>query len=681
MLFHVEKYAISPRTVTIGTMGSYGFETVELELSAAYDDLEIRLCFYPPSCGDGEGVTLFYTRGSSVPIPAEVTKTSGYAAMIVVGRRDGATIISQTAQLFVEHTHKPADAAANMPAPDQYAALQAAVDALRGMGGVKGDKGEKGDMGPQGQKGEKGDAYVLTDADRQAIATLAADGAAGIPSYVRTEVEAAAARVCSVTGAVAEDTGGSSAAAVNVLPLAEDTDGSLYGGGKGYTKGSRIASDGSLAGIGWSYVTGYISVKNGDVILLQHVTMNETSANVSNMRISFYNAAKQQVFQAAAHSEHFRTLMRRTVDELGNIQGWTAAAVSDADTIAYMRFNCEGFDETSIVTVGEAPTAASVFPVFHFAFLTDMHCGYYSDPTHMAVSDAGRALSVLQETAHLDAIIFGGDYAVGGMSSTAAQTKTEIYAAKSRLKPHIGDAAALWLKGNHDDVPYQATAQRLTKFDLMTLFGNENFRNPGLVTDAENPAGLYGYLDFPVHRIRIIYLNTDDKDNFVSETAASSADVAYLNAHHVGDRQLAWLADTALDFSDKQNPAEWSFLVVSHVPLHVSGSYHRGGQTISYSTAAAAAVLRAYTGEAKFLCSVYGHEHALVHTVIAGRPAIGCPNVLYGREKASSDGNIYEKTPGTGDSTAFCIFSVDRNHKKIHVFCYGAGFDRTFTIG
>lgn len=38
---------------------------------------------------------------------------------------------------------------------------------------IKGEKGDKGDKGEKGEKGDNGNAYVLTEADKQEIATKA----------------------------------------------------------------------------------------------------------------------------------------------------------------------------------------------------------------------------------------------------------------------------------------------------------------------------------------------------------------------------------------------------------------------------------------------------------------------------------------------------------------------------
>lgn len=53
------------------------------------------------------------------------------------------------------------------------------LNVKNGSKGSKGDKGDKGDTGSPGAKGDKGDDYVLTDADKQEVAILAAD-------YIRT---------------------------------------------------------------------------------------------------------------------------------------------------------------------------------------------------------------------------------------------------------------------------------------------------------------------------------------------------------------------------------------------------------------------------------------------------------------------------------------------------------------
>lgn len=215
----------------------------------------------------------------------------------------------------------------------------------------------------------------------------------------------------------------------------------------------------------------------------------------------------------------------------------------------------------------------------------------------------------------------------------------------------------------------------------------------------------YGYLDLENRKLRVIYLDTDDKRSW-GTVAVGAGETApdYLNAHNVGGAQLQWLAGTALNFTGKTNPAEWSIVVVSHVVLNISGTITDAvsGTVYAHSTENATKILNAYrTGKsgsithngvtvnydfsavgskATVICAVHGHNHKFgSETLTGGILSIGCPNVMNGRERASDDGNTYTKTAGTADGTSFCILSIDRENCVIYADCVGAGYDREFT--
>ncbi|MCH5279812.1 MAG: metallophosphoesterase, partial [Christensenellaceae bacterium] len=309
------------------------------------------------------------------------------------------------------------------------------------------------------------------------------------------------------------------------------------------------------------------------------------------------------------------------------------------------------------------------------------------------------------ETCHMDAIIFGGDYSNGALTNTKAITFTELNEASKLIHGVAPGVPQLWLKGNHDDAPYMSTANRLTADESYTRIGIRNTLC-GAVIDPSCPNGNYGYKDFPAQRIRVIYLNTDDKAAFESAEAQTSSDTGYLNAHHLSAGQIGWLINTALDFSDKAAPLQWGIIACSHVNLNVSGTYTCGNTSYSYSTANAATILDAYEsglsgsvtvdGEsieydfssgnfaagkrAHIVCVIHGHDHALLNVRLGMNQfhSIGCPNVMNGRERVSADGNIYTKTADTANDTSFTMITVDRAAKKVYADCYGAGYDRVF---
>lgn len=333
-------------------------------------------------------------------------------------------------------------------------------------------------------------------------------------------------------------------------------------------------------------------------------------------------------------------------------------------------------------------------------FLSDAHCGYYQDEANAAAKLAGQLLSLIGKRVPFDFIANGGDMANGAYDTTREMTfgQNEDYT-EFTAEAHKG-VPAVWVPGNHDDAPYMATADRVTQTDMFALIGRKNRVSGAVCPDGCN----YGYLDLGNRKLRVIYLDTDDKRSWETVQLGIGDDCPYMNAHNVGGVQLQWLADTALDFTDKTNPAEWSIVVISHVALNISGTITDAvsGAAYANSTANAAIILNAYRAgksgsithngitasydfsalesKATVICAVHGHNHNFgTETLVGGILSIGCPNVMNGRERVSDDGNTYTKTAGTADGTSFCILTIDRENCRIYADCVGAGYDREFT--
>lgn len=334
---------------------------------------------------------------------------------------------------------------------------------------------------------------------------------------------------------------------------------------------------------------------------------------------------------------------------------------------------------------------------FAFAFLSDGHCGYYSDIGNDAVKHAGQALQVINRRAPLDCIVHGGDLSTGAWNSTCDSTFTDVENFTELLCAASMNTPVIWCPGNHDDAPYQATAERVSAVQTYALFGRKNLRSGAVGDFGCN----YGYLDFESQKLRMIYLDADDKRTR-GTVGVGSGETApdYLNAHNIGWQQLKWLAEVALDFTEKESPEQWGIIVVSHVALNVSGTTTDAvsGESYAYSTANAGIILGAYRkgqsgsvthegntitydystlpSRPEIYCLVHGHNHAYLEAYIEGVLSIGCPNAMNGRERESSDGNTYAKTAGTAEGTAFCVITVDRQNNLIYADHYGAGFDR-----
>ena len=557
----------------------------------------------------------------------------------------------------------------------------ASLKGANGKDGAKGDKGDKGDTGADGQD------YVLTAADKQEIANLATDT---IPAYVRTAAEAVANKVLSVTGEA--DTGaGNSSGYTNQLLNATDDNGSPYNNGKGYKPDCRLNSSGveknDYTGV---CCTGFIPCKAGDVIRFKNITVASSTVTAY---IAKYDSSKTFISISSA------------VNEITE----NSYTVSGAST-AYVRFSFGVISDDSIITVNEeigeiatGETAKAVVP-FNLAFITDLH---YTDNQIGRYTSAKKAVNVINETAPIDVEIMGGDYC-NNYTATSGGTAVEVRENISKCKKIFSNnRRRLWLRGNHDSNGYPN--ERLPKAEIYNRIFRSQHTLDGFVENPADPYGCYGYMDFDNAKIRIIAVNTSDNDKFGTKVPEQSNYTApIINCHNVGSEQLQWIADKALNFSGKTDVNEWGIIFVSHVPLYSSNSWNNShtyvddngaswdcnvinlvnlatayrDKTSFSATNNGKTASKDFSGDtthAKILCFISGHTHALISTLYNDFNFISCPNANGGASQ-SSDGESYTKTAiGTVNETSLSIISVDRTNKKIHAFCYGAGYDREFT--
>ena len=352
---------------------------------------------------------------------------------------------------------------------------------------------------------------------------------------------------------------------------------------------------------------------------------------------------------------------------------------------------------------------------FSLAWLSDLHIGnkYKVDGVWIADEtsniEAGQGLHEMSKRAPCDMISIGGDLACGANVTSHDEELSQLDDCTEYLRPATFHTPTLYLVGNHDDAPWRATANRLTRAELFSRFGKKNLL-VGAVSNDRDKGCNYGYLDFENRKMRVIYLDTHDKNGWESTNCESGAtESAYMNACNVSAKQLDFLANKALDFSKKENPAEWGIVVLSHIPLNFiagtltytdetsgksyqcnvdnvitiltaylskgSGSITHNGETVNYD-------FSALTDKAYLYCCVNGHRHCYEFREYGAKkiPAITCPNTRDGNERESADGKTYTKTAGTGESCSFNVITIDRVNNKIYADNHGAGIDREFDV-
>lgn len=140
---------------------------------------------------------------------------------------------------------------------------------------------------------------------------------------------------------------------INQIPISIDTDGTIFNG-TGYISGKRINSSGTVETMSGGHVSGFIPVKEGDIVYMKNVAYNKVATNgvsTSNQRISYYNANKTVIAQANSQSTavQARVYDGDTLVQF-KVQDWSGG---DMETAAYFRICAAYIGPDSIITINE----------------------------------------------------------------------------------------------------------------------------------------------------------------------------------------------------------------------------------------------------------------------------------------------------------------------------------------
>lgn len=375
--------------------------------------------------------------------------------------------------------------------------------------------------------------------------------------------------------------------------------------------------------------------------------------------------------------------------------------------------------------VAEAVQSVRTAKTLVFPALSDFHL-YAGNAAHeaslLSARYAGMGIRELAKRLPLDGVALLGDYSYQSADYTAEQVKRDITLAKEALG--LEGSGQLWCVGNHD-WNYGAGRDR-------TVTPDEQYSYIGANADGVKPYDsiqrCYGYRDFENQKLRVIFLNTCDTSDF------GAVEGEPFPSEWISPTQLRWLIDTALNFTDKPDAAQWGIVVMGHHPLHYG--YACFGQVMTLleayrdsTSGSVRAILNKDTDgswvketvaydftngdKAEIICNIHGHNHNCGASKISSSSWSGAatpvaepwlwrfciPNLCANRynESATSSNETFrnnfgefdksgnpvywEKTPDTAQATSFCLVSVDRANKKVYAHSFGAGKDRVMDYG
>jgi predicted phosphodiesterase len=322
--------------------------------------------------------------------------------------------------------------------------------------------------------------------------------------------------------------------------------------------------------------------------------------------------------------------------------------------------------------------------------MSDLHTtGIDSSAT--GVLHAWQGMNEIDKLTPIDLATICGDVVVVKMDDTY---KDGLRYVRSCFNEVTKNMPLIHMQGNHDELSSDSTEEGRQKY-----FRYIGANNQDTVTDFSNRYRNYGYKDFDDLRFRVIYLNSAD---------CSDGDVTA--DCHITSAQYKWFINKALDFSSKEEPNDWHFIVMNHHPLNwnaymtnlqsilkahkkrTSGSFTVNGETISYN----------FTNATQnFVCHIHGHLHNFRTDWYDDVLSLTIPNACLGRnnEYGTYSGNSdqtklnfgdidengnqrqFNKTSNTAEDTAFVTLVIDsRVNNMIYAYCYGAGIHREIDL-
>lgn len=367
--------------------------------------------------------------------------------------------------------------------------------------------------------------------------------------------------------------------------------------------------------------------------------------------------------------------------------------------------------------VAEAQRVSALVSSSNFNMILGSDAHLYSgnsnhDKSLVSAQYFGMGTKELQKRSNISCVVLNGDYSY--MSSTsynAEQVKRDILLADKALD--IG-GTQIWCVGNHDWCYGKGVDRMLTSDELYNLIGS---KSDGVKPSVDTNR-CYGYVDFPTHKIRVIYLNTNDCRDGIAHGGVTKD--SYGQLEMISPTQFRWVADVALKFTE----SGWGVIFVSHHNLDYGYGWFKhflkmleayrdgtnltlwlteyvlNGQTTGHNETFNFAGM---VNRAEIICNIHGHNHNCAESKVSSSSDVEpwlwrfcVPNICANRynESATVESRKYMgefdengtpvywyKETGNAKATSFNVVSIDRTNKIINAYIFGAGRDRSMYYG
>ena len=246
------------------------------------------------------------------------------------------------------------------------------------------------------------------------------------------------------------------------------------------------------------------------------------------------------------------------------------------------------------------------------------------------------------------------------------------------------------LRGNHDNNPVSGN-------DKDAMISNAEYYNLYHERTISGFAGVnknYGYIDFKQPKIRVVFIDSGDIYAADGTPLTSGYNVS------VGQDQVNWFINEALNFADKSDRSEWNVITCSHAQLKqlsetmfnnimkafLDGASTSGTFTQTFSDTGLTREITynadfTQQGAMEYICHLNGHNHWDDAFIMGdtGRYDIDiCSDINNGGKRVNGTTQKYTYTSGTINERCMDTLCLDKANKTIYMKRLGVGEDRSY---
>lgn len=508
--------------------------------------------------------------------------------------------------------------------------------------------------------------------------------------------------------------------ATNMLTSATDTDGSIYNE-TGYRDGARIRGVRIIAEYAYSFVTGFMAIKPGDIIYFSGNCFDPSFKDSNVLNILFYDSSKQVISQTTLHSATEKAFEVIEFNSDGYISAIRVNKEEFPEELSYVRFTLVGSGGDQIISVNESlekgyeryawhktekylavPLYQEVektidtiknlelseeSSIIKFMFASDIHVGPETMVSY--TENLGKVCAEVMRSCKIPFFVTGGDN-TGGMTD---EWDLNLFAGRiSRLLEQLSPIPkknVLAAIGNHDGamgaceqggrtVYYRFQLNNEQRSEVFFCWQRETNKNK--IFDSD---GTYYFIDDATTKCRFIFLNP-----FWSEWAGNEDGFAYDIEHSFfhtpifGSQQLNWFANEALDM-----PSGYGAILIAHfAPSAKDFAVFKGivdafnnkslysGSYIGVKDWQSTHMSVNYQNVNSEIIAIFqGHNH--IDTQYDYFESIPCINITSACGDSREE-NPIKRVKGTATEVAADAVIIDRDKRKIYMIRLGAGDDR-----